>query len=187
MKEIQDNCGVYGIYSTSPCVVDIYSGMDFIQHRGQEYCGIATFDDHVHQVTHHGKVGNAFTDQDIQYLTGNWGIGHVSLFERQPMLWQSKLGEISVAFSGNVMNADELIGKMKRRGQAFYRNYHIELIAKIIMEAKDFVSGLAELAEKIQGAYSLVALTAEGVYAARDIYGFRPLILGKDEDRKSVV
>jgi amidophosphoribosyltransferase len=183
MKEIYDNCGLYGIYSTAPCVVDIYSGLDFIQHRGQEYCGIATFDDHIHQVTHHGKVGVSFTNEDVQYLTGNCGIGHVSLNERQPMMWQSKLGEIAVAFSGNVINADELIDKMKHRGQAFYRNYSIELIAKIIMESTDIVSGLSELAERIRGAYSLVALTAEGIYAARDIYGFRPLILGQDDNR----
>ncbi len=183
MKEVRDNCGVFGIFSHNPCILDVYHGIDFIQHRGQEYCGIATFDGHIHQVTHHGKVGNAFTDQDIRYLTGNSGIGHVSLWERQPMTWQSQIGEMSVAFSGNILNAEELIGRMKSRGQAFYRHYNVELIAKIILEEPDIVSGLTELAKKVKGAYSLVALTAEGVYAARDIHGFRPLILGRNEDR----
>ncbi|MBP8985890.1 MAG: amidophosphoribosyltransferase [Syntrophobacterales bacterium] len=183
MKDIRDNCGVFGIYSNAPCALDIYDGIDFIQHRGQEYCGIATFDGHIRQVTHHGKVVTAFTDKEIQYLTGNWGIGHVSLWERQPMSWQSKLGDISVAFSGNVINADELIRQMKEKGHAFYRGYNIEIIAKIIMEAEDVVSGLTEVARTIKGAYSLVALTAEGIYAARDVFGFRPLILGRDEER----
>ncbi len=183
MKDIHDNCGVFGIFSNTPCILDIYQGIDFLQHRGQEYCGIAVFGDHIRQVTHHGKVSTSFTDKDIEYLTGSRGIGHVSLWERQPMTWQSKLGEISVAFSGNVMNAEKLINQMKRKGQAFYRSYNTELIAKIIMEAPDIVSGLTDLTRKIKGAYSLVALTADGIYAARDIYGFRPLILGRDANR----
>jgi len=183
MKDIHDNCGVFGIYSNAPCILDIYHGIDFLQHRGQEYCGIAVFDEHIRQVTHHGKVSTSFNDKDIDHLTGNWGIGHVSLWERQPMTWQSNLGEISVAFSGNVMNAEKLITEMKRRGQAFYRSYNTELIAKIIMEAPDIIAGLTDLTKKIKGAYSLVALTADGIYAARDIYGFRPLILGRDENR----
>ncbi|MFA5181092.1 MAG: amidophosphoribosyltransferase [Syntrophales bacterium] len=186
MSEIKDNCGIFGLYSQFPSVYDIYNGIDFLQHRGQEYCGIATYDQHVRQVTHHGKVGNSFTEQDLLYLTGNWGIGHVSLWERQPMAWQSRLGNISLAFSGNVINADELIAAMKDQGHSFYRSYNIEVIAKTIMEADDMVAGIAALAERIKGAYSLVVLAAEGIYATRDVYGFRPLILGKNGTRCAV-
>ena len=186
MSEIKDNCGVFGIYSQFPCVYDVYNGIDFLQHRGQEYCGIATFDRHIHQVTHHGKVGNSFTEQDLLYLKGNWGIGHVSLWERQPMAWQSRLGNISVAFSGNVINAEEIIAAMKDQGHSFYRSYNIEVIAKTIMEADDMTTGIAALADRIRGAYSLVVLAAEGIYATRDIYGFRPLILGRNGTRFAV-
>lgn len=184
--EIRDNCGVFGIISRGPCVYDIFNGMDFIQHRGQEYCGIATYDGKIHQVTHHGKAGVSFTAQDLEYLKGNQGIGHVSLWERQPMSWQSRVGDISLAFSGNIINADELIGDLKRQGHSFYRSYNIEVIAKIIMESDDILSGLCNLAERIRGAYALVILSAEGIYAARDVYGFRPLILGKDAGRTAV-
>ena len=186
MKEVRDNCGIFGLYSQFPAVYDIYNGIDFLQHRGQEYCGIATYDQHVRQVTHHGKVGNSFTEQDLLYLTGNWGIGHVSLWERQPMAWQSRLGNISLAFSGNVINADELIAAMKDQGHSFYRSYNIEVIAKTIMEADDMVAGIAALAERIKGAYTLLVLAAEGIYATRDVYGFRPLILGKNGTRFAV-
>ncbi len=186
MSETKDNCGVFGIYSQFPCVYDVYNGIDFLQHRGQEYCGIATFDRHIHQVTHHGKVGNSFTEQDLLYLKGNWGIGHVSLWERQPMAWQSRLGNISVAFSGNVINAEEIIAAMKDQGHSFYRSYNIEVIAKTIMEADDMTTGIAALADRIRGAYSLVVLAAEGIYATRDIYGFRPLILGRNGTRFAV-
>jgi len=186
MSDIKDNCGIFGIYSDAPCVYDIYNGIDFLQHRGQEFCGIATYDKGIRQVTHHGKAGIAYSEQELGYLHGRWGIGHVSLWERQPMTWQSRLGEISLAFSGNVINADSLIAEMKNHGHAFYRGYNIEVIAKIIMEADDMVSGLTALAERVRGAYSLVILAAEGIYAARDIYGFRPLILGRDNTRYAV-
>jgi len=186
MSEIRDNCGIFGVYSKFPCVYDIYNGIDFLQHRGQEFCGIATFDRHIHQVTHHGKVGNAFNEQDLLYLTGNWGIGHVSLWERQPMAWQSRLGNISVAFSGNVINAVEIIAAMKDQGHSFYRSYNIEVIAKTIMEADDMTTGIAALTGRIKGAYSLVVLAEEGIYATRDVYGFRPLILGQNGTRFAV-
>lgn len=179
MKDIRDNCGVFAVYGQGPCAFTIYQGIDFLQHRGQQYCGIATFDGRVHQITHHGKVINQFTDQDLENLPGTWGIGHVSLKERQPVKWQSLQGEIAVAFSGNIINAQELQQEMMERGKAFWRGYNVEIISKIILEAKDTVSGIAALAKKIKGAYSLVVLTREGIYAARDVHGFRPLILGQ--------
>ncbi|HUU81149.1 MAG TPA: amidophosphoribosyltransferase, partial [Acidobacteriota bacterium] len=173
------NCGLFGLYSNSECVQDIYQGIDFLQHRGQEYCGISTFDGHIRQVTHHGKVGNSFTDQDLAHLRGTQGIGHVSLLERQPVMWQSRIGEMAVAFSGNVINSDELIKEMMGRGKSFYRGYDIEVISKIILQEEDPVTGISNLSTKVRGAYSLVALSKEGIYAARDTYGFRPLILGQ--------
>ena len=185
MKSVQDNCGMFGMYSDDELVYDIYHGIDFLQHRGQEYCGIATCNSqgNIRQVTHHGKVGGSFTNMDLEYLKGAWGIGHVSLWERQPVQWQSQLGEIAVAFSGNILNADELIEDMKSRGKAFYHGYNVEILSKIIMEERDVVSGIRSLSKKIKGAYSLVVLTREGVYAARDIYGFRPLMLGRGPGR----
>jgi amidophosphoribosyltransferase len=186
MKSLQDNCGVFGIYSNTECVHDIFQGIDFLQHRGQEYCGISTFDGTIHQVTHHGKAAGAFNYEELAYLRGRWGIGHVSLWERQPVRWQSQLGEIAVAFSGNITNADELIKDMKGRGKSFYQGYNIEIISKIIMEERDVVAGICALSKKITGAYSLVVMTKDGVYAARDIYGFRPLILGRGQDRYAV-
>jgi len=178
-KSIQDNCGIFAIYSNAPCAYEIFQGIDFLQHRGQEYCGIATCNGQVNQITHHGKVLNSFTDQDLENLPGTWGIGHVSLKERQPVKWQSLQGEIAVAFSGNIINDQELIREMMSRGMAFWRGYNVELISKIFLEQPDPVAGFTALAEKINGAYSVVILSGDGIYATRDIYGFRPLILGQ--------
>jgi len=185
-KSIQDNCGVFAIYSDTPCAYEIFQGIDFLQHRGQEYCGIATFNGQVNQITHHGKVLNSITDQDLENLPGTWGIGHVSLKERQPVKWQSLQGEIAVAFSGNIINDQELIREMMSRGIAFWRGYNVELISKIFLEQPDPVAGFTALAEKINGAYSVVILSRDGVYATRDIYGFRPLILGQGNGQFAV-
>jgi amidophosphoribosyltransferase len=186
MSEMRDNCGVLGIFSRDECVNDIYNGLDFLQHRGQEYCGIATFDNKIHMATHYGKVAMTFTDRELEYLKGKWGIGHVSLWERQPMTWQSQLGEIAVAFSGNIINADQLLKELKNQGKAFYRGYNVEILSQIIIDAGDIVSGIASIAKKVKGAYSLIILAREGIYATRDLYGFRPLILGQDGERFAV-
>jgi len=178
-----ENCGIFGIYSNEPCSDDIYRGIDFLQHRGQEYCGRKTFDRGLHHVTHHGKVITMFTEEELRSLRGRWGIGHVSLWERQPMKWQTQVGEIAVAFSGNVMNAEALMMDMMHRGKSFYKGYNIEILSKVIIEEQDIARGIAALARKVKGAYSLVVVTRDGVYAARDVYGFRPLILGTDGTR----
>lgn len=212
MKSRQENCGVFGLCSQSECVYDIYQGIDFLQHRGQEYCGISTYNHEVdlvkqidfleqqkeehdsdlsfgkeiNHVTHHGKVIDTFTDEELRILKGKWGIGHVSLWERQPMKWQTRHGEIAVAFSGNVMNSEELMKEMMDRGKSFYKSYDIETISKVIIEEPDPVTGITALAHKVKGAYSLVVLTKDGIYAARDKFGFRPLMLGTDTDRYAV-
>lgn len=180
MKSIGDNCGVFGIVKEADCVEDIYRGLDFLQHRGQQFCGIATCSgERIRLITHYGKVGNTFTSHELETFKGNIGIGHVSLKERQPMVWQGAVGEISVAFSGNIINSEALLTAMKDRGEAFYHGLDIEIISKLIMQEKNVVTGISMLAKKIKGSYSLVVLTKDGIYAARDVYGFRPLILGE--------
>jgi amidophosphoribosyltransferase len=181
MKSIGDNCGVFGIVKEGECVEDIYRGLDFLQHRGQQFCGIATCGGgRIRLITHYGQVGNTFTSHELETFKGNMGIGHVSLKERQPMVWQGAVGEISVAFSGNIINSEALLTEMKDRGEAFYHGLDIEIISKLIMQEKNVVTGISMLAEKIKGSYSLVVLTKDGIYAARDVYGFRPLILGEE-------
>ena len=180
MKSMVENCGVFGIVRHTACVEDIYRGLDFLQHRGQQFCGIATYDgSRIYLITHYGQVGNTFTSHELETFKGNMGIGHVSLKERQPMMWQGAVGEIAVAFSGNIINSHELLEEMKDRGEAFYHGLDIEIVSKLIMQEKNVLTGISKLAETIKGAYSLLVLAQEGIYAARDIYGFRPLMLGE--------
>lgn len=185
---MKDNCGVVGIYSKENCVNDIYLGIDFLQHRGQEYCGIATVrNDEINLITHRGRVGERFTELEFQSLGGNFGIGHVSLRDRQPIRLETNLGSFAACFSGNIINADELFLDLKRKGYSFSTTSYIELILKMIGEEKDVVEGISMMSEKILGSFSLLLLNSEGIYLARDPYGFRPLILGRGEKEKFIV
>jgi amidophosphoribosyltransferase len=80
MKAVAENCGVFGIVRDTNCVEDIYRGLDFLQHRGQQFCGIATYDgNRIHVITHYGQVGNTFASHELETFKGSMGIGHVSL------------------------------------------------------------------------------------------------------------
>lgn len=188
--KFQENCGVFGIYSkaedthhvrnnTPNAVDDIYMGIDFLQHRGQQYCGIASVKkEEIKLTTHRGRVRDRFSRQELDSLSGNFGIGHVSLNDRQPIKLESNLGNFASCFSGNIINSEELFRDLKRRGHSFSITSHIELISKIIGEGKSLIEGLNLLTERINGSFSLLLLNKDGIYAVRDPYGFKPLILG---------
>ncbi|MEA3328801.1 MAG: amidophosphoribosyltransferase [Candidatus Omnitrophota bacterium] len=179
-----DNCGVFGVYSKRDCVNDIYLGIDFLQHRGQQYCGIATAaDNEISLITHLGRVGERFTELELRSLSGNFGIGHVSLKDRQPVKLETKLGSFAACFSGNIINADQLFLDLKKKGHSFSTDSHIELLSKMIGEGEDLVQGIVSMAQRIKGAFSLLILNHRGIYAARGPYGFRPLILGSGNEK----
>ena len=179
-------CGVFGLVSDKNIVDDLFLGTFYLQHRGQEYCGLATYNGKGLKIrTHRGMVRETFTT-DLEGLEGHTGIGHTSLKDRQPIKLDSKMGEFIICFEGNVINAEELTIELKKEGHAFYTHSFIEIIAKLIAKEDTFVSGIEKMAQKIRGSYALLILTKDGLYAARDKRGYRPLILGKRDDTLAV-
>ncbi|HOK57085.1 MAG TPA: amidophosphoribosyltransferase, partial [bacterium] len=178
----EENCGVVGVYSNKNCSEKIFYSIFKLQHRGQKYCGISTFNKKINLITHEGFVRHSFTQSELKNLSGNYGIGHVSLKEKQPILLESRLGTFSIAFAGNIINFDDLFKEEKNKGHSFFSHTQIELIAKIIVQSNDFVEGLEKLSQKVRGSYTILILCKEGIYAARDPYGFKPLILGKNNE-----
>lgn len=176
---MDENCGVFGIYSNKHCAQDIYYGIFKLQHRGQRYCGIATLDGDIRIITHKGYVRYTFTESELNDLDGNSGIGHVSLKERQPIVLFSALGKSAIAFSGTLTNRDELRQTLKKKGYSFQTETDIELLGNLICSKKSYVDGIKNLAQIVKGSYSIVLLTEKGIYAARDRHGLKPLILGK--------
>jgi amidophosphoribosyltransferase len=184
----KENCGVFGLYNAgkSSAAKSIYYGIFKLQHRGQRYCGIATSSRDINLTTHKGYVRHTFTETEIHNLRGSSGIGHVSLKERQPIILISNMGKFAIAFSGNIMNAITLRNELKKQGHSCSSETDIELLGKLIAYEKDFHNGILKLSEKIKGAYSLVILTKNGIYAARDPHGFKPLILGRNNNEFAV-
>ncbi|HNQ35320.1 MAG TPA: amidophosphoribosyltransferase [bacterium] len=179
MFSLNENCGLFGIYSDQPCVNELYYGIFKLQHRGQRYCGLATWRRGLRIFTHKGYVRHTFTPAELDELRARSGIGHVSLKERQPMLLDSRLGPFAIAFTGNIINAQRLTDDLKKNGHTFSTQHHVELLGKLIAQGSDFADGLAALARQVRGSYCVLLLTREGIYAARDPHGFKPLVLGR--------
>jgi len=179
-------CGIFAISAKENIIDDLFLGTFYLQHRGQQYCGLSTFvGDSIKIRTHRGLVRETFTN-DLVGLEGAAGIGHTSLKDRQPIKLDSKMGEFTVGFEGNIINAAELTNELKKQGHSFYTDSDIEIIAKLIAQGDDFVSGIEFMASKIRGAYALVILSKGKIYAARDQHAFRPMVIGKRDGAVAV-
>ncbi|MBU1027284.1 MAG: amidophosphoribosyltransferase [Candidatus Margulisbacteria bacterium] len=172
-------CGIFAISAKENIVDDLFLGTFYLQHRGQKYCGLSTYDGKgINIRTHRGLVRATFTN-DLVGMGGTMGIGHTSLLDRQPVKLDSKMGEFTICFEGNIINRKELIDDLKKQGHSFYSDADIEIIAKLIAQGDDFVDGIERMAAKVHGAYALVILTKGKLFAARDKHGFRPMVIGQ--------
>ncbi|MGB9743467.1 MAG: amidophosphoribosyltransferase [Minisyncoccales bacterium] len=159
---------------------DLFWGTFYRQHLGEKYAGLATQQNGELQLrTHRGLFRPTF-GQDLNGLVGTEGIGYCGL-AREPFLSESKLGKICLCFSGNIVNLAELIDRFKRFGHTFERSDDIEVMAKLLAQGNDMIDGIKQLAAEIKGAYSLLILTQEGIYAVRCPTGQWPLVLGEKE------
>lgn len=174
-------CGLFAIADGKNIIDDLFIGTFYLQHRGQQYCGLSTCNENSIKIkTHRGLVRATFTD-DLLGLEGNMGIGHASLKDRQPFKLDSKMGEFTICFEGNIINAKELVDELKEQGHSFYTDSDIEIIAKLIAQGDNFVDGIEGMAKKVHGAYALAILSKGKIFVARDKHAFRPLIIGKRE------
>ncbi len=191
-KHLRDNCGVVGIYSTDKKDVSplMFYAMFSLQHRGQESCGIATYDDIFHTRKDMGLVPEVFNFEKLEKLKGSIGIGHVrysttgeSVFENsQPFVVTHSKGTIAIGHNGNIINSQELRNKLEAAGQAFTSTTDTEVIAHFIirelMKDKDIVESIAEVMKMLIGSYSLTLLIDDTLIGVRDPLGIRPLCLG---------
>ncbi len=186
---LNENCGIFGLYAvdtSSTVAKNIYYGIFKLQHRGQKYCGIASYGNDINLITHKGFVRHTFSSDDLDSMDGNFGIGHTSLKERQPIILISKIGKFAIAFSGNIINGMQLRKELEQKGHSFSTESDIELLGKLIACYDNFGEGIFQLSNKIKGSYSLVILSKDGIYAARDKNGFKPLILGMNKNHFAV-
>lgn len=186
---LKDKCGVFGIYCKDDDVARItYFGLYSLQHRGQEGAGIAVSDGKkIKSIKGLGLVPTVFNDKNISSLKGHIAIGHTrysttggNTFNNvQPIICNDKNNQIALAHNGNIINALQLSEKLK--GVRLTSTTDTEVMGYIIMKApgKTLEQKIAHSIESFQGAYSMVLLAKNKLFAFRDPYGFRPLVLGK--------
>ncbi len=191
MREINEECGVFGIYNSQDSSTLTALGLHALQHRGQEGCGIVSFDGkNFHSEKRNGLVGDNFTNKEVlKKLPGNFAIGHnrysttgeVSLRNIQPFFADLYGGGISIAHNGNLSNAIQLREKLVKEGAIFRTTSDTETIVQLIAKSSrnKMVDKIIDALFQIQGGYALVIMTNKKLIGIRDPLGIRPLVLGK--------
>ncbi len=185
----KEECGVFGIYGHQHAANLTYLGLYSLQHRGQESAGIASSDgEHIYRYAGMGEVNHVFTQEHMDHLQGNMAIGHNrystsgSSFLRnaQPFRASSVLGPIVLSHNGNLTNAGIIRTELEKQGHIFQTTIDSEVIVHLMAKSgfDDFLEALIFALKKVKGAYSLLVMSKDKIYAVRDPYGFRPLALG---------
>ena len=187
-----DHCGVFGIFGHPEAAKMTYLGLYALQHRGQESAGIASSDGldvHLHKSV--GHVQEIFTPSVIARLPGEAAIGHTrystagdsTILNAQPIVIDCNKGKLALGHNGNLTNAAEFRRRLEHRGSIFQTTSDTEVIVHLVARsaARNLVSALADALCQVEGAYSLLLLTRDEMYAIRDPRGFRPLVLGRLE------
>ena len=192
--KLREECGIFGISNHTDASALTALGLHALQHRGQEGCGIVSFDGkNYHSEKRQGLVGDHFTDSEtLKKLPGEFAIGHnrysttgeTSLRNIQPFFADLHMGGLSIAHNGNLTNALLLRETLVKEGAIFRTTSDTETIVQLIAKSKreKFVDKLIDALFQIQGGYSLVLMTNKKLIGVRDPLGIRPLVIGKLKD-----
>jgi amidophosphoribosyltransferase len=188
--KFREECGVVAIHSNAEAEKLAYLGLHALQHRGQESAGIATCDGitlHSHKAM--GLVADIFTPEVLDKLRGTLAIGHTrystagdsALLNAQPIMVQSNKGQIALAHNGNLVNAPEIRARLESQGSIFQTNSDTEVIVHLIALSREqtLPEAMADALRRVEGAFSLVMISTDRIFAARDPRGFRPLAMGR--------
>ncbi len=186
----EDECGIFGVFGNQYSANLAYLGLYALQHRGQESTGIASSDGYrIYRHAGMGKVVDVFTEYHLSNLLGNMAIGHNRysttgssyLRNAQPLRAESRLGPIVLAHNGNLVNTDIIRDSLVDEGHIFQTSIDSEVIVHLMAKSKidNFKDALIDALSKVSGAYSLLVMNSDTMYAVRDPNGFRPLALGK--------
>ena len=167
-----------------------YLGLYALQHRGQESAGIATADGHhLANIKGMGLVSEIFTDEVLRKLPGHMAIGHTrysttgdsALLNAQPIRVESTKGLIAIAHNGNLVNLGTVRARLERDGAYFQTTSDSEIIVQLIAHSRagTLVDAIADSLAQVEGAFSIVMMTRDRIFAARDPRGFRPLSIGR--------
>lgn len=183
--------GFFGVAGKSNCTLDLFYGVDYHSHLGTRRGGMATYGPNGFSRAIHNIENSPFRtkfERDVEELKGNIGIGCISDFEPQPLLIQSHLGSFAITTVGKINNMDELLNKVYDHGHTHFQEMSggqinaTELIASLICQKDSLVEGIQFVQEIVDGSMTLLVMTEDGLYAARDRLGRTPLVIGKKKD-----
>ena len=182
--------GIFGVASKRSCTLELFYGIDYHSHLGTRRGGMAVCGEQGFQRAIHNIENSPFRtkfESDVEEMEGNLGIGCISDYDPQPLLIQSHLGSFAITTVGKINNADELLNKIYENGHSHFQEMSggqinaTELVAALICKQDSFENGIRYAQEAIDGSLTLLIMTKDGIYAARDIYGRTPLVIGHRE------
>ena len=188
--KLREHCGIMAVYNHPDAARLTYWGLYSLQHRGQESGGIASSDgDHINDIKGMGLVSEIFTDDVLATLPGHLAIGHTrysttgdsALLNAQPISVDSTKGLIAIAHNGNLTNLGNSRARLEKDGAIFQTTSDSEIIIQLIAHCtrSTLVDCIAEALAEVEGAFSIVMMTRNRIFAARDPHGFRPLCMGR--------
>jgi amidophosphoribosyltransferase len=188
---LREECGVFGVYDAESASAVVALGLHALQHRGQEAAGVTSWDGHnfhTHRAMGH-VAGNFDRDDIIRALPGRVACGHVrysttgetALRNVQPLFAELASGGFAIAHNGNISNAMKLRRDLIRSGSIFQSTSDTETIIHLVATStyRTLIDRFIDALRRIEGAYSLICMTPEGMIACRDPLGIRPLVMGK--------
>src|SRR5262245_51279539 len=190
MDKLKEYCRVVAVHNHPEASTLAYLGLHQLQHRGQESAGIVSSDGsrmHVHKAM--GEVAEIFTEDVLARLPGPWAIGHTrystagdsAVLNAQPIMVDCNKGMIAVAHNGNLVNAFEIRTRLETQGSIFQTSSDTEVIVHLIAQSREqtLAEAICDALRRIEGAFSLVLMTRDRIFAVRDPRGFRPLSMGR--------
>ncbi|MBH2000116.1 MAG: amidophosphoribosyltransferase [Sphingomonadaceae bacterium] len=189
--KLREECGIFGVSGAETASAIVALGLHALQHRGQEAAGITSWDGndfHTHRAMGH-VAGNFDRDEVIRGLPGDAACGHVrysttgetSLRNVQPLYAELNSGGFAIAHNGNISNATKVRRELIRRGSIFQSTSDTEVIIHLVATSsyRTLLDKFIDALKQVEGAYSLIVMTPEGMIACRDPLGIRPLVMGK--------
>ena len=182
--------GFFGVASKDDCVLELFYGVDYHSHLGTRRGGMAVYGEHGFDRAIHNIENTPFRtkfDGDVGSMKGNMGIGCISDYEPQPLLFSSRIGSFALTFVGKINNYDELLQQLYDTTKVHFQEMTngtvnvTELIAALICEKDNFVEGIQYVQGLIDGSMTLLLMTKDGIYAARDKMGRTPVEIGRKE------
>ena len=181
--------GFFGVCSKEDCVTDLFYGVDYHSHLGTRRAGMAVYNEEIgFSRAIHNIENSPFRtkfDKDANEMRGNIGIGCISDFEPQPLLIQSHLGSFAIATVGKINNLEELVARVYDEGTSHFQQMSggminaTELVAALMCRKQTILDGIRYVQGLVQGSLSIMLLTKEGIYVARDRMGRTPVMIGK--------